>query len=284
MNTNCQWCQSKLEAYFSEDLSHDERGLFQAHLASCGECSREVQALQAIDPLVKQVLNRRVAQARLAGQWNTRPRVWRVALAGSGIALAAVLGIGMVALQPEAPVPTTVAKPPEMVQPAPGPEIESPKEKTAQPSDPKLGKLDEGTSVPPAPQPELDLRPADGPDFAIIDESGEGETLETFRGRVLILGVVSSDQKEATANLQELYQAFGANPNVRIRGVAKRRDDKIEGATFPLRFNNASKLLGVQNGQFLIVDSMGSSKLKGSLSNEADVARARTQLGQLGVK
>jgi len=278
MTTNCQWCQSKLETYFSEELNQEDLGLFQAHLAGCATCSREVQELRDIDPMVRQLLQRRLAHARAAGQWNTRPRVWKVALAGSGIALATVLGIGMLALRQEAPAPANAGvKPPEIVQPAPSPVIENPKEKISQAADPKLVKPGEGTSATPAPQPELDLRPVNGPDFAIIDpSSGEGATLETYKGRVLLFGVVSSDRKDALANLQELYQAFGSNPNVRILGVANHRDDKFEGSTFPLRFNHASKLLGVQNGQFVIVDTAGSPKLRGSLSNAADVTRART--------
>jgi len=284
MMTNCQWCESKLEAYFSEDLDQKDLGLFQSHVTSCAECGRQVQELRDIDPMVRQVLQYRIAQARTAGQWNTRPRVLRVALAGSGIALAVVLGIGVLALRQETPAPAIAAKPPEVVQPAPSPVVESPKQKTSSLTAPKLGKPNEGTPVPPAPQPELDARPAGGPEFAIIDASGEASTLETYRGHVLLFGVVSSDQKEATANLQELYQAFGSNPNLRILGVANHRDDRIEGATFPIRFNNASKLLGVRNGQFLVVDSAGNSKLKGSLANAADLTRARTQLGQLGIK
>jgi len=285
MTTNCEWCQSKLETYFAEELNQEDFGLFQAHLASCPACSREVKELRDIDPMMRQLLQRRLAQARAAGQWNTRPRVWKVALAGSGIALAAVLGIGMLALRQEPPTPTTAgAKPPEIVQPAPSPVIENPKEKTSQAEDAKLGKLDEGKPVSPALQPELDTRPASGPDFEIIDASGEGATLETYKGHVLLFGVVSSDQKDALANLHKLYQDFGSNPNVRILGVANRRDDKFEGSTFPLRFNHKSKLLGVQNGQFVIVDTVGSPKFRGSLSNAADITRAQTQLGQLGVK
>src|SRR5205085_8033166 len=84
MTTNCQWCESKLEAFFSEDLGSADLELFQAHLASCEECSRQVKELREIDPMVHQVLQHRLVQARAAGQWNTRPRVWKVALAGSG--------------------------------------------------------------------------------------------------------------------------------------------------------------------------------------------------------
>lgn len=284
MTTNCQWCQSKLEAYFSEELNQEDLGLFQGHLTSCGECRQQVQELRDIDPMVNQVLHRRLALARLAAQRNTGPRVWRVALAGSGIALAAILGIGMLTLRQEVPAPVVATAPPIFIEPA---AVEPIKDKAPQGSAaPQRAKPEDGVSVPPAPQSYLDDRPAEGPDFVIIDADGYARTLETYRERILLFGVVSSDQKEAIANLQELYQAFGSNPNVRILGVANHRDDKdkIEGATFPIWFNHASKLLGVQNSQFLLVDAMGSSRLKGSLANAADVARARTQLGQLTAK
>jgi hypothetical protein len=284
MTTNCQWCESKLEAYFSEDLGAEDRGLFQAHLASCEACSHQVKELREIDPLVQQVLHRRLAVARTAGQWNTRPRVWRAALAGSGIALAAVLGLGILALRPEAPEPFTAKNTPPVEAPAAIPVVDNPKDKVTAPPPIQRVKTDEGTTAPPAPQPELDKRPADGPDFEIIDASGSVFTLENYKGRVLLFGVVASDQKEATSNLQELYVAFGSNPKVRIFGVANSREDKFEGSTFPRWLNHASKLLGVQNGQFAIVDSTGSLKVKGSLANAADVARAGTQLEQLGVK
>jgi len=283
MTTNCQWCESQQEAYFTEELSSENRGLFEAHLASCESCNRQVKELRQIDPMVQRVLHRRLGVARAAGQWNTRPRVWRVALAGSGVALATVLGLGVIALRPEAPPQFTAANRPPAVEESPLPVIDNPKKVTG--SAPIFQtKPEEGTSTPPAPQPELDQRPLDGPDFEISDDSGGVFSLDNYKGSVLLFGVVSSAQNEATSNLQELYVAFGSNPKVRILGVPNHREDKFEGATFPRRFNNASKLLGVQNGQFAIVDSTGSVKMKGSLANAADVARAGRQLEQLGVK
>jgi hypothetical protein len=284
MTTNCQWCESKLEAFFSEELGPEDLGLVQAHLGSCTACSRQVQELREIDPMVRQVLHRRLAMARTAAQFNTRPRVWRVAMAGSAIALTVVLGLGMLAFRPVAPAPIVVTNPPPAVDPAPSPVIDNPKDKINPDKSTGVLKPEEGRTPPPAPQPELDMRPPEGPDFAIIDASGEAFTLEDYKGRVLLFGVVSSDQQEATSNLQELYVAFGSNPKVRVLGVANRRDDKFEGATFPLRFNHASRLMGIQRGQFAIVDAAGSLKVKGSLANAADVARAGTQLEQLGVK
>jgi hypothetical protein len=279
--TNCQWCQSKLEAFFAEELNPGDLGVFRTHLTSCEDCNRQVQELNGIDPAVREVFQRRLATARAAAQWNTRPRVRRLALAGSTIAVAAVLGIGVLTNREPSPTPKMVDHQPAVTEQAPTAVVEAPKEKPSQAVDPKLTKPEEGTPTPPAPQPQLDQRPADGPDFAIIDANGQSNTRDAYRGRVLLFGVISSDQKEAVTNLQELYQSFGANPKVRILGIPDHRDDKIEGTTFPIWYNHASKLMGVQNGQFLLMDSAGTSKLKGSLSNTADVTRARAELGQL---
>ncbi len=281
MTTNCQWCQSRLEAYFAEELSPQDQELFQAHLHSCIECTRAVQDLRSLDPMVRQVLQRRLAQARSAGRWNSRPRVLRLTLAGSAIALAAVLGIALLPLRPQVSPTAAIVQAPDIAPPAPDAAVANPNEKVNPAANPQLGKPGEGTSAPLALQPGLDARPAGGPEFAIIDAAGQASTLETYRGHVLLFGVISSDQKEATANLQDLYLSFGSDPKVRILGVADHRDDRIEGATFPIRFNRASKLFGLQKGEFLVVDSTGSTKLRGSLANAADLARARTELGLL---
>jgi hypothetical protein len=280
--TNCQWCQSKLETYFAEELNSEDLGLFETHLASCADCAAQVQELRAIDPVVRQVFQRRLATARAAAQWNTRPRVWRLALAGSAVGLAAILGIGVLVNRqaPEQQIVKQEEKPaieqPATIAPLP----ESPKQKPSEAPEGRA-KPGDGKTVPPAPQPELDKRPTDGPDFAIIDSNGQSSTLDDYRGRVLLIGVISSDEKEAITNLQELYRDFGLNPKVRVRAVANHRIDKIEGANLPIWFNHSSKLMGVQNGQFLLMDAAGASKVKGSLSNAADVAKARAQLGQL---
>jgi hypothetical protein len=281
MTTNCKWCESKLEAFFAEELPPEELGMFKTHLGSCEDCSRQVRELNGIDPVVRQVFQHRLATARAAAQWNTRPRVWKLALAGSAIALAAVLGISLLIPRHQETQQPIAKDQPKITAPAPEEIVEAPKQKTTAAPLTGLGKPGDGTTAPPAPQPQLDNRPADGPEFAVIDANGQSNTLDAYRGHVLLFGVVSSDQKEATTNLQELYQAFGSNPKVRIIGVPNHRDDKIEGATFPIWFNHGSKLMGVQNGQFLLLDASGASKVKGSLANATDVTRARTQLGQM---
>jgi hypothetical protein len=279
MTNNCKWCESKTEAYFSGDLNPEDLGAFDAHLASCAECREQIQVIEDIGPGIQQVFQRRLVLARSAARWNTGPRVWRVALAGSSIGLAALLAVSLLTLRPEAPAPQIVENPPRIEQIGPSPVIDDPKIKDDQATNAPLGKPEEGIPVPPAPQPFLDDRD-EGPDFVISDLSGQAETLNDYRGRILLFAIVSSDQKEGMANLEDLHQAFGSNPNVRIRGVANHRDDKID-ATFPLRFNHASRLRGVQNGQFELLDEAGNSKLKGSLGNAADITKVRAQLGQL---
>jgi hypothetical protein len=281
MTNNCKWCESKTEAYFSGDLNPEDLGAFDAHLISCAECREQVQGIKDIGPGIQQVFQRRLGLARSAAQWNTGPRVWRVALAGASVGLAALLAVSILTLRPEAPAPSIANTPPAIHIGEPAP-TDDPKVKSDEATNTGLSKPEEGTTVPPAPQPFLDHRDA-GPDFVISDLYGQAETLNDYRGRVLLFGIVSSDQEEAIANLQDLHQAFGSNPNVRIRGIANHRDDKIE-ATFQLRFNHASRLRGIQNGQFELLDAAGNSKLKGSLGNAADVAKARAQLDQLTTK
>jgi hypothetical protein len=280
MTNNCQWCEPKAEAYFSGDLNPEDLKAFDAHLASCAECREQIRGITDIGPGIQQVFQRRLTLASSAAGWNTGPRVWRVALAGSSIGLAALLAVGILTLrqQPQddllVGVRTVTPLTPVLTE-----DIKAKDHSTG--TDPT--KPEPGISPALAPQPILDARAPEGPDFVISDLSGQAETLNDYRGRVLLFGIVSSEQKEAIANLQDLHQTFGSNPNVRILGVANHRDDKID-ATFPLRFNHASWLLGVQNGEFMLVDVAGNSKLQGSLGNAADITKVRAQLGQLITK
>ena len=61
--------------------------------------------------------------------------------------------------------------------------------------------------------------------------------------------------------------------------MARHREDQFNGATFPVFFNNGSKLLGVQDGKFILVDAAGKSRLEGSLADSASVARIKRSIG-----
>jgi hypothetical protein len=277
--TNCQWFNSKLEAYFCDGLNAEELQACQMHLTTCAECGRQVESLKGLDTEIRQVFERRLRIAQQAASLDTRPRILKIALAGTGlVAAATLLALGLTFFQPSDSGATQ--QPPSVVQKAP----EVLKDKSTETSEIYRAKPDEGPPAPTAAQPNLDSPTSDGPDFAVTDAAGYTATLETYRGRVLLFGVVSSDNKAAVANLQKIYDAYGSNPGIGILGVSRHRDDDLAGATFPKFFNHGSKLLGVQEGQFLLIDATGKSKLEGSLSDAANMARIKTRLGQLGIR
>ena len=114
--TNCDRFRSKLEAYFCDTLADEDLRFCQTHLESCAECSREVESLKSVDPLVRAVLRRRLVLARMAAQANTRPRVLKVGLAAVGLAAAVfVLSVGTVLLRETPPPPVVVRQPPPAV-------------------------------------------------------------------------------------------------------------------------------------------------------------------------
>ena len=277
--TNCDRFRSKLEAYFCDTLAEEDLRFGQTHLESCGECSREVESLKSVDPMVRAVLQRRLLLARMAAQANTRPRILKLGLAAAALAAAVfVLSVGTVFLRETPPPPVIVQKPPTVP-------VETDVRKDGVEQEiPGLLKPKGGKPVEPAPQPYLDSPQFDGPDFAITDAAGYTRTLETYRGRVVLFGVLSPEQKAAVSNLQQIYDDFGSNPGIRVFAVARRREDKLNSATLPTHFNNGSKLLGVREGEFLLIDATGKTKLEGSLTDSASVARIRSQLAQLGIR
>jgi len=280
--TNCEWLNSKLEAYFCDDLVGDELRRFQTHLSSCSECRQQKDSFKQIDPLVRGVLQYRLAIAQAAVHNNGRARVFKLAITGAGTLVAALVlvAIGMRFMQ-EIPAPVVEVQPPAISSPI---EPDGIKKSSSQEQNINLGKPLDGTPVQPAPQPHLDDALANGPDFAIIDAAGYTSTLENYRGRVLLFGVVSPEQKTTVSNLEQIYEAFGSNGRLAILAVARHRDNEFRGAKFPLFFNNGSRLLGAGEGEFRLLDATGKMKLEGSLADPASVLRIRNELGQLGVR
>jgi hypothetical protein len=275
---NCQWIDSRLEALFTDNLSREELEQCQAHLASCDECRRQVESLKNVDGLVRRVFLERTVVARQAAGHNTRTRVLKMSLAAASLAAAAVvLSIGLVFFQETPAPPVAVQQPPDV------PRLERNVDKKDDQTEIKLLRPGDGEPAKTAAEPHLDAATEGGPDFAITDAAGYTENLDSYRGRVFLFAVVSPDQKAAVANLQQIYDTFGPNPGIRIRGVAHRRDDKFEGVTFPVYFNQGSKLLGIGDGEFLLLDKDGNKQLDGTLDSR-NLTRIRTQLGQLGIE
>ena len=278
--TNCKWIDSKLEAFFTDSLSGEELELCQTHLASCEECRHQVHSMKQVDNLVRRVFQRRTVVATQAGQFNSRARVWKMAaLTTASVAAAAVLlGIGFIFLQ-QTPAPPTAVLPPDP------PDLEQRIDNSRESTDRNLTKPEDGEPAKAASEPQLDAATEGGPEFAITDPAGYTESLDSYQGRVFLFAVVSPGQKTAVANLQQIYNAFGSNPGIRIRGVARHREDNFEGITFPMYFNHGSKLLGVKDGEFLLLDRAGKERLlEGSLTDPRNVTRIRSRLGQLGIQ
>jgi Putative zinc-finger len=277
--TNCEWMNSRLEAYFCDDLSDPELQRFRTHLETCAKCQHEVSSLKSIDPLLRGVLRHRLALAQRPVHSNGRPRILRLALAAGSLAAALVLLVLGSTYYQETPAPSVAAKPPA-VEISTEPRVK----KDATPQEVQLSKPLDGTPVRLAPQPHLDTPQANGPAFSITDAAGYPFTLDTYRGRVLLFGVVSPEQKAAVNNLEQIYEAYGSNPKVGIFAVARHREDEFTEAKFPLFFNNGSKLLGVQEGQFILVDPSGRTRLQESLADPANMARIKNEFGELGIR
>jgi len=279
--TNCQWINSKLEAYFTEELPGEEFQRVQDHLASCAECRRQVDSFQEIDSMVRGVFKRRVALAQQAAQMNTRPRVFKIALASTTLAVVALLlVIGMPFFQqtPAPPVATQTPSVPEIQ-----PEVK--KDSVEGSANRQLAKPGDEAPAPTAVEPSLESIGSDAPDFVITDPAGYTATLETYRGRAFLFGVVSRDQKSAVAGLQQIYDAFDSNRGIRIVGISRQhRDEGFDRATFPILFNHGSKLMGIADGHFLLLDATGKPRLEGSLTDTQQVSKVRAQLEQLGIR
>jgi hypothetical protein len=136
-------------------------------------------------------------------------------------------------------------------------------------------------ATPIGPEP---IVPLDAPKFAVIDPSGYATGLQDYRGHIVLIGIWSADQPEAAQNLQRVYQAFGTRRELRILGVSRRNQDRLPGTTFPIVFNNGSRLLEVQNSEFVVIDKDGREQMRGSLAGDVKVLipQIRARLDQLG--
>src|SRR5262245_43641191 len=90
MNVDCQWIEKNLKALFCDGLSEGDDRLARMHIDACASCRSQVQALRAIDPLIKSHFRRELEIAR-------RPRVFHkgrvLALTGGSAALVAALSL-----------------------------------------------------------------------------------------------------------------------------------------------------------------------------------------------
>ena len=277
--TTCEWFNSRLEAYFCDDLADTELQRFRTHVESCVVCRQEVESLKNIDPLMRGVLQHRLALAHTPRHANGRPRILKIALAAGSLAAALTVAVAGLTYFREVPEPPVAVKPPAVED-----LLEPGVKKNNEPQEIRLSKPLDGPPVKPVPQPHLDTAMPNGPEFAITDAAGYNATLDTYRGRIVLFGVISPGQTTAVNHLEQLYESFGSNPKVGIFAVARHREDEFRGTKFPLFFNNGSRLLGVREGEFALVDAAGKVRLHASLSDSASIARIRNELGEMGIR
>jgi hypothetical protein len=259
MTVDCQWVENNLEALSCDSLDADTSGLARKHIESCGSCRKEVEALNAIDPLIKKHFQR---QLEIARQPRTVQRGRLVGLSAAAVAIAAVLLF--VTLPGPKPIPLTPVQP----QIAPAASVETP---AAPVKSNGTGEVDR-TKPAPAPNKPIDSQPPaqtvvteDAPDFLVIDAAGYSHTLDDYRGHVAVIALLNQEQGEATANFDNLYKTYGANPKFRFLGVTGSHSAKRANTTFPLVYNQGSKLFGAHAGEFVVVDERGSIVLRGSI-------------------
>jgi hypothetical protein len=287
MRIDCGWVSSKLENYFTDQLDAEQARLLAQHLESCEACNREIQSLHSVDDVVRQLFRRRLSVAQ-SSQRARRRVVLPLALSGAGLALASILMFAVWTHQRGAPATTPIA-----IVPPPAPQAIQQASEATPPDEPKTPPANQTDRTKPAltnpvpsnRRPDVPVSP-DAPAFAVTDPAGYSRTLDDYRGSIVLFGRWSAKQPETAKNLERLYQAFGGNARIRLFGVPSRREDRLTGTSFPNMFNNGSQLLGARNGQFVLVDATGKTRLRGSLTGDGEslVTQVRAQLEQLGVK
>ncbi|PYS50942.1 MAG: hypothetical protein DMG13_19780 [Acidobacteria bacterium] len=273
MTMDCQWLETKLEAFFTGELTTEEERRARGHIDACSNCRQEIQALHAIDPLIQNYFQYELRRALKPRSRTVAGRPRRAL--GVGLAATALAGILLVFALRSPQVITVPALEPAQPQIAPAASETTPPnikaDVTAEAKRAKPSPGGEKQALEPSPvQGSGTPIPGSGPDgtapdFLVTDPAGYSRTLEDYRGHVLLIGVWSGDQPKAAASLERLYKTFGSNTNLRLIGVSYERQAKPTNTTFPVVYNQGSRLLDAKPGEFVLLDKSGSVRLRGSL-------------------
>lgn len=263
MTVDCQWIERNLEGLFCGTIPDENDRLARKHIEGCPHCRQEVTALNAIDPLLRKHFRQQMAMAYAPKRLRLS-----VVYAGASAALVAALLLPLMLRAPQpsttfpvatsvpqSPVPSQAEVPSTVKSEAPADTIRT---KPAPPAAPALAT----SKATPA--------PADNAlDFLVTDPAGYSRNLEYYRGHVLLIGVWSTDQPSSPAALEHLYKIFGPNTKFRLIGVTNEREAKPRNTTFPVVYNQGSKLFGAQPGEFVLIDAAGNIRERGSLTQNS---------------
>ena len=211
---DCQWVENHLEAIFCDNLGEQENRLARAHIESCAACRNEVQALMAIDPVIKKYFRAQLAQAVRAGDAPARGRTrYRWSLQVAAVALVAIVLVVLLrtpqADHVQSPVPVQTAAVPAVPVDAP----------SVNKNDAAVQNERTKPAADFAGQPEATLRSAavpstpdaNAPAFLVSDPVGYSHSIQDYRGFKMLIGVWSPDQPQSIASLERLYKTFGSN-------------------------------------------------------------------------
>src|SRR5262245_42597693 len=215
MNMDCQWVEDHLEAIFCDTLGEDQTRQVRAHIESCIKCRNEVQALLAIDPVIKKYFRTQLTKAVRAGDAPARGvRKLRWAVPAAAIALVAVVLVAFVrspqtnTVESRVPVQTAVSPTVPADIPPANKDDELASNDRAKPSpDQTIPRNAPGRS------PVLPGTPgANAPDFLISDPAGYSHSSKDYRGFKTLIGVWAPDKPQSIATLERLYKTFGPDP------------------------------------------------------------------------
>jgi hypothetical protein len=260
---DCRWIEDNLEALFCDRLDPQQSQQAQAHIEGCSACRREVQAFNAIDPVIKNYFQGELKRARQP----RRVHAGRLfGLSAATLSLATVilfLVLRVPQISPVLPSVPVASQPPAAANVEPAAEI---KNTDSTPAIVERAKP-AGDRTKPA-----DRLPAakaavsrNAPEFLVNDPAGYSRNLEDFRGHIVVMGLWSGAPAEAIANLERLYKTYGSNARFRFVGVSNQSLAKPANATFPVFYNQGSRVLGAQPGEFVLLDENGGVALRGSL-------------------
>jgi len=274
MKMDCQWVESHLEAIFCDTLGEEENRLARAHIESCATCRSEVQALMAIDPVIKKYFQTQLAQAVRTGDAPTRGiRKFRWGFQAAALAVVAVVLVLLVRTPQANRVPSPV---PAQTAAAPAVSVDAPvvnKDK-----DDVVVQTERAKPAPDAP-PKVTGRPAsapsvagaNAPEFLVSDPAGYSHSIQDYRGFKVLIGVWSPSQPQSIAALERVYKTFGSDPTLRFIGVSPQRAAKPANTTFPVFSNQGSQLMGAKPGQFVLLNASGTVTLRGSLAEDFEL-------------
>ena len=280
MKTDCQWVETRLEDYLSDQSDPETRTRIRSHADTCEACRTEIEEYRHVDRLVSAYFGQQLERAYRA------PRIVRGWLARG----AALAGAGAIVLILLVRFPWAGDQP---IAPATGQTAMSAATGSGSDGDVKDPAIDEANNrAKPGVVDPADVASASAsaieatgtavaaPEFSVMDPAGYALSLADYQGTVLVFAVFDEKQEGAAA-FQQAYETFGTSGTVRMLGVARNSGSRPGGVTFPLGINSGSTLMGAQAGEFVVVTQEGRVYTRGSLIEGSFLTSLASALGEL---